>query len=490
MAPKQTKKDEQNKQPNDKKENFIMKYRLWAKSALAPYPAEDGSPLYTGDLEAEAVLWTNWKHRGTLTAVSDVKLAMLDAQGFFDLCQRFMRRSEAALKILGHRHFILAVSGPILMLVGGLIGRGGAGTKEVQMLTGTKIGIREIPDDPDNRSLNIAGPLANTCAAYMLMMKRYLDSEDALGEPEMAASCVLEYCQACEVGDEPGSETEKPPRRPRLGGDKGRPGRNSEDERRIEELQEKLPQLQALLDELRYAKQPVQRTVQQVKQAGTRLDRALVLETRLGLLENRQVREVEWTISEYSSLLENCPKGQCIMSPTFSAAGIANMQCGDPEIFAMKDEQQGYRIVQNWCQLDDLDVFLNNARQLQLPDLPPLPSEERRYEEVSLPLPPLDSADVLEAQLQNVETFLAEMPHGVAAAQQQPGASHGRRRRRPLETRRQQLHQVHQGLKKLLWQPLRQGACGSVTLQAVQVPFQAPFQGPALGALRRGSWLC
>lgn len=111
-----------------------------------------------------------------------------------------------------------------------------------------------------------------------------------------------------------------------LGGDKRRPGRNSEDERRIEELQEKLPHLQALLDELRYAKQPVQRTVQQVKQAGTRLDRALVLETRLGLLENRQVREVEWTISEYSSLLENCPKGQCIMSPTFSAAGIANMQ--------------------------------------------------------------------------------------------------------------------------------------------------------------------
>eukprot|EP00441_Pelagodinium_beii_P019831 CAMPEP_0197657756 /NCGR_PEP_ID=MMETSP1338-20131121/44825_1 /TAXON_ID=43686 ORGANISM="Pelagodinium beii, Strain RCC1491" /NCGR_SAMPLE_ID=MMETSP1338 /ASSEMBLY_ACC=CAM_ASM_000754 /LENGTH=351 /DNA_ID=CAMNT_0043234205 /DNA_START=212 /DNA_END=1267 /DNA_ORIENTATION=+ len=62
-------------------------------------------------------------------------------------------------------------------LVGGLIGRGGAGTKEVQMLTGTKIGIREIPDDPDNRSLNIAGPLANTCAAYMMMMKRYLDAE-------------------------------------------------------------------------------------------------------------------------------------------------------------------------------------------------------------------------------------------------------------------------------------------------------------------------
>merc|ERR1719270_2313282 len=31
-------------------------------------------------------------------------------------------------------------------LVGGLIGRGGAGTREIQQLTGTKIGICEIPD--------------------------------------------------------------------------------------------------------------------------------------------------------------------------------------------------------------------------------------------------------------------------------------------------------------------------------------------------------
>jgi len=62
-------------------------------------------------------------------------------------------------------------------LVGGIIGRGGAGTKEVQQLTGTKIGIRDIPGDQENRSLNIAGPLPNACAAYMLMMKRYLDSE-------------------------------------------------------------------------------------------------------------------------------------------------------------------------------------------------------------------------------------------------------------------------------------------------------------------------
>lgn len=64
-------------------------------------------------------------------------------------------------------------------LVGGIIGRGGSGTKDVQNKTGTKIGIREIPGDSENRSLNIAGPLANTCAAYMMMMKRYLDSEAA-----------------------------------------------------------------------------------------------------------------------------------------------------------------------------------------------------------------------------------------------------------------------------------------------------------------------
>lgn len=72
-------------------------------------------------------------------------------------------------------------------LVGGLIGRGGAGTKEVQTLTGTKIGIRDIPGDSDNRSMNIAGPLANTCAAYMLMMKRYLDAEAAAASSAGAA---------------------------------------------------------------------------------------------------------------------------------------------------------------------------------------------------------------------------------------------------------------------------------------------------------------
>eukprot|EP00434_Breviolum_minutum_P038506 symbB.v1.2.034158.t1/scaffold4292.1/size81749/1 len=171
----------------------------------------------------------------------------------------------------------------------------------------------------------------------------------------------------------------------------------------------------------------------------------MVLETRLALLENRQVREVEWTISDYTALLESCPKGQCITSPTFSAAGIPNMQSGWPKatrdvsgrrrgihyLFGnehslvplknspgvaflrrasnMDDAAELSSLSRELlrCQLDDLDVFLNNARQLQLPSLPPLPPEERQ-QEVSLPLPPLDSANVLEAQLQNVEEPLPQ----------------------------------------------------------------------------------
>jgi len=71
-------------------------------------------------------------------------------------------------------------------LVGGLIGRGGSGTKEVQAMTNTQIGIREIPGDAENRQMNIAGPLPGTCAAYMLMMKRYLDAEAQAAAGETA----------------------------------------------------------------------------------------------------------------------------------------------------------------------------------------------------------------------------------------------------------------------------------------------------------------
>jgi len=57
------------------------------------------------------------------------------------------------------------------------MGRGGSGINEVENMTKTRIMMREIPGDADNRSMTIAGPLLNTCSAYMLMMKRYLDVE-------------------------------------------------------------------------------------------------------------------------------------------------------------------------------------------------------------------------------------------------------------------------------------------------------------------------
>eukprot|EP00930_Biecheleria_cincta_P056969 TRINITY_DN4298_c0_g2_i1.p1 TRINITY_DN4298_c0_g2~~TRINITY_DN4298_c0_g2_i1.p1 ORF type:complete len:824 (+),score=173.04 TRINITY_DN4298_c0_g2_i1:63-2534(+) len=49
---------------------------------------------------AEAALWTNWRHRGTLTAQSDVKMALLDSQLFQDICKRHFRKAkDAALYI-------------------------------------------------------------------------------------------------------------------------------------------------------------------------------------------------------------------------------------------------------------------------------------------------------------------------------------------------------------------------------------------------------
>jgi len=38
---------------------------------------------------AEPALWTNWTHRGTFTAATEVKLALLDAKTFTDIVHRF-----------------------------------------------------------------------------------------------------------------------------------------------------------------------------------------------------------------------------------------------------------------------------------------------------------------------------------------------------------------------------------------------------------------
>jgi len=43
---------------------------------------------------AEGVLWTSWRHMGTLVATNDVKLALLDAITFQDICSKFMKKAK------------------------------------------------------------------------------------------------------------------------------------------------------------------------------------------------------------------------------------------------------------------------------------------------------------------------------------------------------------------------------------------------------------
>lgn len=63
-------------------------------------------------------------------------------------------------------------------LVGGLVGPAGSGILEVQMITSAQVEIKaEASHGPEHKTLKITGGLINICAAYILMMKRYLDAE-------------------------------------------------------------------------------------------------------------------------------------------------------------------------------------------------------------------------------------------------------------------------------------------------------------------------
>jgi hypothetical protein len=43
---------------------------------------------------SEPALWTYWKHRGTLTAMTDAKLAVVDAESFQEVCGQYMKKSR------------------------------------------------------------------------------------------------------------------------------------------------------------------------------------------------------------------------------------------------------------------------------------------------------------------------------------------------------------------------------------------------------------
>jgi len=64
-------------------------------------------------------------------------------------------------------------------LVGGLLGRGGCVAREIREMTGARIDIPQNPTDPDNRAMSITGPLFSCVAAYIYMMKQYVETEAA-----------------------------------------------------------------------------------------------------------------------------------------------------------------------------------------------------------------------------------------------------------------------------------------------------------------------
>eukprot|EP00747_Dinoflagellata_sp_TGD_P060378 gnl/TRDRNA2_/TRDRNA2_152012_c1_seq1.p1 gnl/TRDRNA2_/TRDRNA2_152012_c1~~gnl/TRDRNA2_/TRDRNA2_152012_c1_seq1.p1 ORF type:complete len:226 (-),score=37.64 gnl/TRDRNA2_/TRDRNA2_152012_c1_seq1:184-837(-) len=67
-------------------------YFMWKGSVEYDCPWNDDSLLHPTDWVAEPTLWTQWQHRGTLTAVGDAKLAVLDAKTFQQIA---VKRSRA-----------------------------------------------------------------------------------------------------------------------------------------------------------------------------------------------------------------------------------------------------------------------------------------------------------------------------------------------------------------------------------------------------------
>merc|ERR1740121_2370563 len=73
------------------------------------------------------------------------------------------------------RGFMLRCALPGQM-IGKLMGQNDASAKEVQDFTGAKISVSGNPSEP-TKILSIEGPLLKVCAAYMMMMVRYINAE-------------------------------------------------------------------------------------------------------------------------------------------------------------------------------------------------------------------------------------------------------------------------------------------------------------------------
>lgn len=76
-------------EPNDPKMCFVM-------SGSLIYTDKDGEKTQLTERMwvAEGVLWTSWRHMGSLVATNDVKLGLLDALSFQDICAKFMKKGK------------------------------------------------------------------------------------------------------------------------------------------------------------------------------------------------------------------------------------------------------------------------------------------------------------------------------------------------------------------------------------------------------------
>merc|ERR1719188_1124073 len=80
------------------------------------------------------------------------------------------------------RGFVLHSAVPT-RIVDHLMGNGGSAARQVMSTSGTQIAVK-AGANPASRIMSIEGQLFNICAAYMLMMRRYIEVER-----EMRGSC-------------------------------------------------------------------------------------------------------------------------------------------------------------------------------------------------------------------------------------------------------------------------------------------------------------
>jgi len=146
----------------------------WFGAWLASTPAASGG--WRGGGSDADWGWNDWNSWNWNSGWNDGWGHNSGGQGLDTLVQ--VARETPRIVLEDSRGFAMTCTVP-KNLTGGLIGRRGQNVQHVKERTNADISIRPIPDDPDHNSLNIVGPLPNACAAYMLMMKLYLDAEES-----------------------------------------------------------------------------------------------------------------------------------------------------------------------------------------------------------------------------------------------------------------------------------------------------------------------